>query len=68
MSTYSDAKRTCHVRSALCRESKPSILYWKNHSIPLDDRIPLEDKLADDWIEYDPREHEECSEFGEMPA
>ena len=26
------------------------------------------DQLADDWEEYDPRDHEECSEFNETPA
>jgi len=43
-------------------------LYWKNHTVPLDDRIPDKDKLCNDWAEYDPREHEECSAFNEMPA
>jgi hypothetical protein len=31
-------------------------------------RVPLQDQMADDWEEYDPREHEECAEFNETPA
>jgi len=53
--TYEDAKKYCHVRSAIYRESK-RIRFWKNHSVKLDDRVPDEDKLAIDWLEYDPRE------------
>jgi len=94
--TYEDAKRNCHVRSAIyrlkdpfkiftiedLRKIHPAIqdlsqykvgtivkkLYWKNHQIPLDERVPDEDKLCDDWAEYDPREQPECSEYGETPA
>ena len=65
---YEDAKRCCAVRSAIRRKSKPTVRYWKNHTIPLDERVPAEDQLATDWEEYDPREHEECSAFDEMPA
>lgn len=65
---YELAKQSCHVRSAIYRRSKPEVRYWKNHTIPLDDRIPLEDQRADDWLEFDPRDHEECSAFNEMPA
>ena len=65
---YGQAKSSCHVRSAIRRKSKPNIKYWKNHTIPLDDRISDIDKLADDWEEYDPREQPECSAYEEMPA
>jgi len=65
---YLKAKERCHVRSAIRRKSKPEIKYWKNHTESLDSRIPDEDKFANDWEEYDPREHEECSAFNEMPA
>lgn len=43
-------------------------VFWKNDFTPLDDRVPDEDKLCDDWEEYDPREQPECSAYGEMPA
>lgn len=43
-------------------------VYWKNHSIPLDERIPDKDKQYNDWEEYDPREQPECSLYEEMPA
>ena len=66
--TYEDAKIICHVRSAIRRESNPDKKYWKNHTIMLDIRVPKEDKMAVDWEEYDPREHEECSAYNEMPA
>lgn len=66
--TYEHAKSTCHVRSAIMRWSKPEVKYWKNHDVPFDERVPAEDQSADDWVEYDPREHEECPEFEEMPA
>jgi hypothetical protein len=59
---YEIAKRMCHVRSAIYRKSKP-IRYWKNHPIPLDARISEEDKLANDWEEYAPREDDNCSLF-----
>ena len=59
---YNEAKSSCHVRSAIYRISN-GIRYWKNHAISLDDRIPEKDKLADDWEEYDPRDHDNCSLF-----
>lgn len=43
-------------------------VYWRNHTVPLDERVPDEEKLFDDWEEYDPRERPECSAFNEMPA
>lgn len=52
--TFDLAKRICHVRSAIYRESNPSVRYWKNHTIPLDVRVPSEDQMATDWKEYDP--------------
>ncbi len=66
--TFTQAKHSCHVRSAIRRKSQPDIRYWKNHQIPLELQVPYADKLADDWEEYDPREHTECSEFDETPA
>lgn len=54
--TYEEAKTWCHVRSAIYRTSNPSVKYYKNHSVPFDERVPGEDKLATDWKEYDPRD------------
>jgi hypothetical protein len=59
---YEEAKFICHVRSAIYRKSK-GFKYFKNHPISLDDRISKEDKAADDWFEYDPREEDDCSLF-----
>jgi len=56
------------VRSAIRRKSKPDVKYWKNHTIDLTVRVPVEDRMATDWEEYDPRDHEECSAFNETPA
>ena len=66
--SYEDAKSCCHVRSAIARASKPSIKYWKNHTVSLDDRVPDVDKAEYDWYEYDPREQADSSSFNEMPA
>jgi hypothetical protein len=30
--------------------------------------VPLLDQQATDWEEFDPRDHEECPEFNEVPA
>ena len=65
---YEEAKSRCHVRSAIRRKSNPVIKYWKNHTVPLDTQVSTDDKNAEDWEEYDPRDHEECSAFDEMPA
>jgi hypothetical protein len=65
---YKTAKRICHVRSAIYRQNKPDVKYWKNHIESLDSRISSAEKCANDWEEYDPREHEECSAFNEVPA
>lgn len=56
MSTYEEAKASCHVRSAIVRLSAPTVRYWKNHPVPFDERVPAEDQQADDWAEHDPRE------------
>ena len=66
--TYEEVKKICHVRSAIRRKSKPNVKYWYNHAESLDARVPGCDKSATDWEEYDPREHEECSAYDEMPA
>jgi hypothetical protein len=54
--TFEEAVTRCHIRSAIYRETKPEIRYWKNHTVPLRDRIPPADQLAHDWNEHDPRE------------
>ena len=56
-----DAISRCHVRSAVHRTSNPSVRYWKNHKIPLLERIPESEHLATDWEEYDPRDNDNCS-------
>jgi len=58
-----DAISSCHVRSAVRRTSNPSVKYWKNHNIPLTERIPQEEQSATDWEEYDPRDDDNCSLF-----
>ena len=59
---YEEAKQSCHVRSAIYRESI-GVRYWKNHTIPLDERVPRVDKRANDWLEYDPRDDDDGSLF-----
>lgn len=59
---YEDAKKRCHVRSAIYRKSVGK-KYYINHHIPLDERISEADRRADDWEEYDPRDDDECSLF-----
>lgn len=66
--TFEEVKYRCHVRSAIRRKSKPNIKYWKNNLKTLDEQVPYVDKLFEDWEEFDPREHEECAEYNEMPA
>ena len=59
---YEKARDRCHVRSAIYRKSK-MLRYYKNYPVSLDVRISDEDKLADDWEEYDPRDDDKCSLF-----
>lgn len=54
---------SCHVRSAVRRKSRPDVKYWKNHQVPIINRVPAVDSQADDWEEYDPREDDNCSLF-----
>ena len=58
-----EAIKKCHVRSAVYRKSKPDKKYWKNHTVPIMDRVPLSDRGADDWEEYDPRDDDDTSLF-----
>jgi len=60
---YEQAKESCHVRSAIFRKADPETKYWKNHTISLDERVPDDDKLSQDWEEYDPRDNDESSLF-----
>lgn len=53
----------CHVRSAIFRASNPKIKYWKNNSQTILERVPVTDRDADDWKEYDPRDDDEGSLF-----
>lgn len=56
-----EAIGSCHVRSAVYRESNPNKKYFKNNPIDIIDRIPKEDKKANDWTEWDPRDHYDVS-------
>lgn len=56
-----------NLRREMVGKTVPKV-YWKNYPISLDDRVPDEDKHFSDWEEYDPRERQECSAYGEMPA
>jgi len=56
-----EAIGNCHVRSAIYRESKPDKKYFKNHPVDLIDQVPEEDKEADDWEEWDPRDNYDVS-------
>lgn len=60
--SFEDAKRTCHVRSAIYRKSKPKERHWKNTKEPFS-QVSEEDKKATDWEEYDPRDDDDCSLF-----
>lgn len=57
------AIKTCHVRSALRRKSKPNVKFWKNHTESIYGRVPKEWIDADDWEKYDPREDDDSSLF-----
>lgn len=52
--TYEEAKFRCHVRSAIFTEAEPELRFWKNHPVPLDERVPDEMKARPDWAEFDP--------------
>ena len=60
---YKVVRDRCHVRSAIYRLSNPSVKYWKNMRVCLDDRVPDKDKQATDWAEYDPRDDDDGSLF-----
>lgn len=65
---FEDAVKSCHVRSGIYRTGDTTKVYWKNHNIPIEERVPKKDQTCCDWAEYDPREQPECSAFNEMPA
>jgi hypothetical protein len=65
---YEKARDWCHVRSAIYRKGNPGAKYWKNSTATLDSQVSESEKNFVDWEEYDPRDHEECSAFNEMPA
>jgi hypothetical protein len=64
---FIDAVNSCPVRGAIyrkTREMRPRKRFWKNHIEPIEDRVPAEDQLAEDWEVYDPRDDDDCSLFG----
>ena len=60
---FKEAVATCHVRSAIYRTCEPTKKYWKNHTIPIKERVPVADQQENDWQEYDPRDDDDCSLF-----
>ena len=36
-------------------------LYWKNHPIPIEDRVPKSEQKYNDWEEYDPHDYDDGS-------
>jgi hypothetical protein len=58
---FKEACSLCAVRSAIYRESRPTVRYWKNHTVPLTERVPVEDQAATDWKEHDPNDDYNCS-------
>lgn len=58
---FEDARRHAHVRSAIYNPKISNKKYWKNHVIPLEKQVPVEHQQIDGWLEYDPREDDDCS-------
>jgi len=60
---FIDAVFRCKIRGYIARKSKPHKNWWKNHTIRLEDRVPIEEQKANDWNTFDP-EGEETSIVG----
>ena len=56
--TFDDAKIQCKVRGFIYRLDEPEKQYAKNHPIPLEERISIEDQCMDDWIHEDSEANE----------
>lgn len=61
--TFQNAVDCCAVREAIYRNDNPGARYYKNHPIPLKNRVPIEDQTATDWRIYDPRDDDGGSLF-----
>jgi hypothetical protein len=64
--TEADLAELPESRRSLNKDKVGTIVpkrYWKNHNIPLEQQVPLEDQRCDDWEEYDPRDDDDCSLF-----
>jgi hypothetical protein len=61
--TFDEAVRRCMVRGYVARESLPGIKLWKNHEIPIAERVPTDLQDGNDWDHFDP-EGEETSIVG----
>jgi len=59
-----EAISSCHVRSAIYRNTNPEKKYWKNHPVPISVRVPFKDHVHADWKEFDPRDDYDCSIYG----
>lgn len=53
---FEEATKICHVSAYIYRIGNPTKKYGKNHTIPLKERVPIEEQKYDDWYEYDPEE------------
>jgi len=51
---FREAESKCHVRGYIARDAAPDNKFWKNHSVPLECRVSIQDQLEKDWNHYDP--------------
>ena len=63
--TYRNIQIMCSARAAIYRQSNPGKRYWKSYTGSFSADIPEEDKKANDWQVYDPRENPENMAHGE---
>jgi len=54
--SFSDASQSCGIGEAIYRAVDVYKKYAKNHTIPLQKRVPFLDRLSKDWIIHDGRE------------
>ncbi len=52
--TFDEAATGCLVRGLIYRKAKPEVKWGKNHTVPLAERVPVEDQAATDWCDADP--------------
>ena len=54
--SFYGASRACGMNESIYRAVDVYTKYAKNHTIPLQKRVPLLDRLCKDWIIYDGKE------------